>query len=609
MSSTIQGDGPAFESLQVPGPGSSAITGLTPGGPTFSGTTAPAIPAQDGTFVRTFDRTDRVVLGILTAGWIVAFVAFWAWWLQPDHRLGWAGLIINSVLLFYLSYLPSYFLVLVNRSRSINPNLAVAELRTAFIVTKAPSEPWPVARRTLAAMLAQSFPHAYDVWLADEDPTEEVLEWCRTNGVNVSTRRGVEAYHRTEWPRRTKCKEGNLAYFYDHWGYELYDVVAQLDCDHVPASTYLTEIVRPFSDPSIGYVAAPSVNDSNASESWSARGRLHREATFHGPFQLGHSDGLAPVCIGSHYAVRTKALASAGGLGPELAEDFSTSFLLTSAGWRSAFAHTAEAHGDGPRNFAAMVTQEFQWSRSLFMLFFNMLPRHIARFSWPLRIRFLFTLSYYPLLALTTAAGLALPVVAAVSGANWVNVNYFEFLARWMILSVFMIGATVYVRRKRLLRPVDAPIISWENWVYALARWPYVAWGVIAAVIQQFNPKPLSFHVTPKAQTGIEPLRTRLVLPYIVITGVMGVGALIGEGTTQAFGYVFLCLLGGISYAVVGLAIPLLHAAEAARSNSLPYVEALRATVAVPVALATTSAGVVIAAVAIYPSYVAPYFG
>ena len=42
--------------------------------------------------------------------------------------------------------------------------------------------------------------------------------------------------------------------------------------------------------------------------------------------------GLAPSCIGSHYAVRTHALKTIGGIGPELAEDFSTSFLLTSAG-------------------------------------------------------------------------------------------------------------------------------------------------------------------------------------------------------------------------------------------------------------------------------------
>jgi cellulose synthase (UDP-forming) len=117
-------------------------------------------------------------------------------------------------------------------------------------------------------------------------------------------------------------------------------VVSQLDCDHVPSPTYLSEMVRPFSDPAVGYVAAPSVCDANAGSSWAARGRLHREATFHGAFQLGHSGGWAPACIGSHYAVRTRALRDIGGIGPELAEDFSTSFLFNAAGWQGAFAIT-----------------------------------------------------------------------------------------------------------------------------------------------------------------------------------------------------------------------------------------------------------------------------
>src|SRR5262249_39745257 len=163
-----------------------------------------------------------------------------------------------------------------NHLREVDPEMAVPRLRVAFVVTRAPSEEWSLARTTLTAMRGQRFPREYDVWLCDEDPTDEILRWCRVNGVRVSTRRGVEDYHRVSWPRRTRCKEGNLTYFYDNWGYDNYDVVAQLDCDHVPSPTYLSETVRPFADPAIGYVAAPSVCDANAAGSWAARGRLHR---------------------------------------------------------------------------------------------------------------------------------------------------------------------------------------------------------------------------------------------------------------------------------------------------------------------------------------------
>jgi len=88
----------------------------------------------------------------------------------------------------------------------------------------------------------------------------------------------VTDYHRLTWPRRTKCKEGNLAYFYDHYGYDNYDFVVQLDVDHTPSPGYLKAMLQPFWDPRVGYVSAPSICDRNAAESWSARGRLHAEA-------------------------------------------------------------------------------------------------------------------------------------------------------------------------------------------------------------------------------------------------------------------------------------------------------------------------------------------
>ncbi len=402
---------------------------MTPHGPVLSGRRAPRRRLRPDTPVPALGRRDRILVGILTGCWVLAFIAFWVWWSAPAHRIGWPGFVINTVLLFYLSYLPAYFLVTVNRLRAVDPALPVPDLRVAFVVTKAPSEPWDVARTTLTAMLAQDYPHKYDVWLCDERPAPSTRQWCEEHGVQLSSRYGIVDYHEPDYPRRGKCKEGNLAYFYDRVGYDRYDVAAQLDCDHVPSPTYLAEMVRPFSDPSVGYVAAPSMNDANAAASWSNRGRIQREATFHGPSQLGHNNGLAPSCIGSHYAVRTRALREIGGIGPELAEDFSTSLLITSAGYEGVFAHRAEAHGDGPMTFGAMLTQEFQWSRSLTVLGLRTAPRHLARLSWPLRLRFGFALTFYPVLALTMIASVLLPVVAATRGENWVNVNYFAFLA------------------------------------------------------------------------------------------------------------------------------------------------------------------------------------
>ncbi|MGW1932956.1 glycosyltransferase family 2 protein [Streptomyces sp. NPDC001919] len=582
------------------------VASIGPDGPVLARPARGLVPRRTS-FVKAFAPFDRFLVALLSLGWAACLVWFWAWWLEPSHRIGLLGLIVNSALLLYLTYLPVHFLVALIRMRRFDPAVEVPEVRTAFVVTRAPSEGWDIARTTLEAMLDQRFPYPYDVWLCDEDPTEEITAWCRAHGVAVSCRYGRADYHRAEWPRRTRCKEGNLAFFYDHWGYERYDVVAQLDCDHVPGPHYLSEVVRPFADPSVGYVAAPSVCDSNAGQSWAARGRLQREAMFHGPVQLGHSGGLAPVCIGSHYAVRTRALRDIGGLGPELAEDFSTTFLLTSAGWQGAFAIDAEAHGEGPITFGAMITQEFQWSRSLAVMLLGMLPRHLGRMPLKLRIRFAAALLYYPLLAVATVMGVLLPPIAAITGAPWINVNYLEFLAHFWSMSVWLILLTLLCRRRGLLRPADSPILSWEIWLFGLSRWPYVAWGVLAAVTQKVRPRQITFKVTPKKRDGLEPLPLRTVAPYLVITLFLSGAALVGQFTGPAVGYVFLCILGSASYAVVTLAVGALHTRETARATGVPAFRALR-TAAVPMTAGLLCLIPLALAIAVFPTYLTGFY-
>ena len=545
----------------------------------------------------------------MSGAWLGCLVVFWSWWLEPGHRAGVFGLVVNSVVLAYVSGFPAFFIVSANRLQKVNPRIAIPLLRVAFTVTHAPSEPWPIVRTTLEAMLTQNYPLPYDVWLCSERPTEEIVSWCASRGVGVSTRSGEPGYHRDGWPRRTKCKEGNLSYFYDRWGYRCYDVVAQLDCDHVPAPSYLEEIVRPFSDPAIGYVAAPSVCDANAASSWSARGRVHKEASFHGPFQLGHSDGFAPLCIGSHYAVRIPALREIGGIGPDLAEDFSTTFLLNAAGWHGAFAIDAEAHGDGPNTFAAMTVQEFQWARSLTTILLGLVPRNIRRLPWSLRFRFTYALSYYFLLVTTTTAGITLAPIAAVTGLPWINVNYLAFLAHWWVISIWLILITALLRHRGLLRPPRAPLLSWENWLYSLTRWPYVGLGICAAVLQLIRPKPVSFKVTPKSAGHLEPLPVRLVLPFIVISVLSSSAAIAGERLTSAVGYVFLSTLAGAVYGLVAILLCVRHAAETAASAGSPFRRVLRETALAPAALALLAACVAITAAAFFPRYAITTFG
>lgn len=518
--------------------------------------------ADPDLFIPALSRRAQRALNLLSVLWLGTVIVFGVWWFQPEHVGTRLGLVLNSVVVAFMLLLPAAFVSRLRHIRRVDPTIPLPDLRVAMITTRAPSEPFSEVRPTLEAMLAQDTDVPYDVWLADESPTDDILEWCEAHGVHVSTRAGIEKYHRAEWPRRTRCKEGNLAYFYDSHGYADYDVVAQFDCDHVPEPGYLEAILRPFSDPAVGYVAAPSMCDANRADSWAGRGRLYAEAMVHGAHQASHNGGLTPTCIGSHYAVRTAALARAGGLGPELAEDFSTSYVIRLTGADGAFALDARAHGQGPPTFAAMVTQEFQWCRSLVVLLFGLVRRTLGVFGLRLHIRFLFALSIMPVMGLMAGAGFLIAPAAVIFNQQWMSMNLLVFLLLTSLVSLPLVAMMWVLRRADLLRPNDIPLINWESGLFQLVRWPYVVHGLFAGLQQLALRRQVNFRVTPKGSTGVEPISVKVVLPYhllsLAMTGI-GVWGVLAE---RVVGYAGLTLLGAVIYGFVSFFVPWMHLRE-----------------------------------------------
>ncbi|GHO66912.1 hypothetical protein KSC_058040 [Ktedonobacter sp. SOSP1-52] len=454
---------------------------------------------------------------LLIGIWLCSLVFFWTWWLRPEHVVTPFGMILNSLVLLWSTLLPGYYFFFVSRMRQPDMSLPVPPGKIAMVVTKAPSEPWSVVEKTLAAMKAQTFPRTFDVWLADEDPSEEIVAWCIAHGIWISCRKNMPGYQNTIWPRRQKSKEGNLSYFYDTCGYRLYDFVVQLDADHVPEPTYLLNMITPFGDPAIGYVAAPSICDANAASSWPARARLYAEGGLHGAMQAGYSNGFAPLCIGSHYAVRTQALKDIGGLGPELAEDHSTTFLFNAYGWRGAFAFNAFAHGDGAECLADSVTQEFQWSRSLTKLLLTLTPRHWNNLPLKLRAQFLFAQLWYPLSCINMLLICLLPLLALAIQTPLANVNYLDFLLHFTGTTASCLLIVFWIQYQGWFRPINAKVLSWETWLFPMICWPWTLMGVLHAIVSTLLKRELSFRVTPKGRNQIKPLPNRVLLPYTLI--------------------------------------------------------------------------------------------
>jgi cellulose synthase/poly-beta-1,6-N-acetylglucosamine synthase-like glycosyltransferase len=507
--------------------------------------------------------------------WFAALVYFWTWWLDPEHYTGSVRYLMATAAVAWVTLLPAYFLAVFYRARLPSGPLRLPpDSRVAMVVTKAPSEPFDVVSATLEGMLAQDVPH--DTWLADEDPSPETLNWCQRHGVYVSTRKGEVDYHRKQWPRRTRCKEGNLAFFYDKYGYERYDFVVQLDADHVPEPGYLWQILRPFADSNVGYVSAPSICDRNAALSWSARGRLGAEASMHGALQAGYNGNLAPMCIGSHYAVRTAALKEIGGLGPELAEDHSTTLMMNAYGWRGIHALDAIAHGEGPRTFADLATQEYQWSRSLVMVLLQYSPTYVARLPARLKFQFLFSQLWYPLFAIFMALMFAMPIIALSSRMIFVNVTYPQFLLHFAPLSLVLVILAFRWRSTGSFRPFNANVLSWESMIFQFARWPWAIAGTIAALRDWLTGSAVDFRITPKGNSAVDPLPVRVLAPYAGLSMVSALPVALVNNPGEASGFYVLALLNTAVYTILLAVIVIQHAREnTLQVGSLSYRAAL----------------------------------
>ena len=394
----------------------------------------------------------------------------------------------------------------------VDTNVKIRGLRVAMIVTKAPSEPWGIVENTLKAMIAQEIDgYPYDVWLADENPSDDTIAWCLNQGVRISSRKGVEEYNNVDWPRRRKCKEGNLMYFYDKWGYEQYDVVFQFDSDHAPTPSYLRNSLPAFMDPAVNYVAMPNINKTG---SWISNVRRTQEAWYYGPSQMSYSHNYMPMMTGSHYAVRTSALKDIGGIGPELDEDMTTTVMMNSRGKKGVYAGNAIAYGDGPLCLEDAQKQELQWAKSAVICFFrwkhvlvpkdNKMPvgglfRFFVVRTW-YTIQLVFALYMWVFMA---------PLVFVnrwCSSTNECTLSFTNLLVHSTPLLFANWGYEFMARKADWLRPNNTPFFSLDLVAYRILRPMWTTIGILAGILELiFNVVP-KFSVTRKGDSTTSPL-------------------------------------------------------------------------------------------------------
>ncbi|MBO0730333.1 MAG: glycosyltransferase, partial [Acidimicrobiaceae bacterium] len=515
----------------------------------------------------------------LTLLWLAAAVAFWGWWLRPTHITWVPSFVVTTFVVGYMLGLPGYFLFFVGRMRRPHPALVPPPgLRVAFVTTFVPgAESLRVLERTVRAMTGQEG-YPCDVWVLDEGNRPEVRALCQQLEANHFSRKLRKRYQQPVWPFKAKTKAGNYNAWLD-WirsRGDDYDVLLQTDTDHTPRPGYLVEMLRPFADPAVGYVSAPSINSGG--DSWIASARTVVEGPVHGALQLGYNGGFAPIIFGSHAAFRVCALREIGGFQHTLAEDHHNTVRLNGAGWRGVFNPDAIAIGNGPESFADAMIQEYQWARAVTQILLEFFLNDQRGLPMRLKGEFLFCQTWYSLVAGSQLLSWLVPIVALLWAHPLVSVGYVPWFVLHALGSLSVLVAVLWLRGEGWLRPTGVPVASWQPALLILARWPFWLLAVLEAIAGRATGRDFSFSVTRKGGGDRKPLPMRVMAPYalLVLGPLSAIVWYLWRGQTAASGYLYLALVSAGTYLILIASVAVLNHSENLRTWRVPRWAAFR---------------------------------
>lgn len=355
---------------------------------------------------------------------------------------------------------------------------ARSPLRTTILIPTY-NEPRDVLAPTVAA--ACRLPQPHETWVLDDGERPWVAEMCEAFGARYVCR-----------PVHDHAKAGNLNHALSLMAEEEKagtggaDIVAVLDCDHVPLHTFLEQTLGWFDDPGVALVQGP--------QSFYNRGAFDDDGFsgeqglfFNVLMPARHHADAGPFWCGSTSFVRLEALRAVGGVATEtITEDLHTTLKLIKAGWKTVYHHQTLAVGLAPATPDQYLLQRRRWGMgAMQILTSERLWAAKKWMSWRNFHEYLMGTLWW-LEGIATVAILAVPMAVLLSGARTSVAPPWEFTVAFLsMFSVRLWGA------KRLLRGH----IDWPT-AFAL-RVMRVPVGM-ACLWWLLSRSSLEFKVTPK---------------------------------------------------------------------------------------------------------------
>ena len=401
------------------------------------------------------------------------------------------------------------------------------------------NEPVSVLYRSLVGCKSMEYPNK-QVYLLDDGNRPEMRDLALSLGVNYISRE--ENVH---------AKAGNLNNALNQTNG---DLVLVFDADHVPAISFLQEVVGFFMvDSKLGFVQTPQhffTEDPFQRNLLASQSVNNEQDLFFHVIEAGNDYWGAAFFGGSGAIFRRQALSEIGGYAVEtITEDVHTGMRLHARGWKSVFYNKDLAAGMAQESFADFIKQRLRWGRGMTQIFCLENPMLIGGLSLAQRLCYLSGIWYF-FHGLPRLIFMLAPLCFLLFGYKTINAGFVEVLIYYLpSFTAIFLGYTIISRGVRH---------SFWSEVYEVA---FCVWLTLTTALTFLSPKRAKFRVTPKGGiSGRMNFNWRIVFPQVMIASltIVGIGMALVRGMytpeyaggiyTNLFwsGYNLILLLGAI---------------------------------------------------------------
>ncbi|WP_171041394.1 glycosyltransferase family 2 protein [Sinomonas susongensis] len=415
-----------------------------------------------------------------------------AWSMVVFESLPLPGMILNTVTWW-------------NIDASAPPPSGKGGGRTVALLIPTYNEPAEVLAPTVAA--ACELEPAHETWVLDDGDRSWVSDLCRAYGARY-VRRDVHDH----------AKAGNINHALGLMereaaaGAVAVDIIAVLDCDHVPLPTFLSSTLGWFGDPDIALVQGPqSFYNSGAFDDDGVTGE--QGLFFNVQMRARNAAGAGSFWCGSTSLLRVEALREVGGVATEtITEDMHTTLKLIRRGWRTVYHHQTLALGLAPATPEQYLLQRRRWGMGAMQILTHEKLWAAKRWmSWRNFHEYLNGTLWW-LEGIGTLFAFLIPALALVSGAQTSTADPLTFSAVFAVTFAARLWGA-----KRLMR-------HQIHWPTAFALRIFRIPIGIACVWWLATRRHLRFEVTPK---GAADSRARGALPPILMVLALGIASLV----------------------------------------------------------------------------------